>query len=969
MKTYLLKPGVRQAIAKAGETGVAVAYNATAWINDYPSGVPQLMVTRPNGQRVPVTVAVADNLIAGQVPDDLLVNPGMYSYVFAWTSGATQLESGNCECIVLGSDLAKTWADVRRAPDWAERIFLAAGVIEGTIDGALELRNAAVEAMQRAEDARDDAVSAKEAAEIAKGKAEDAQEAAEAVAESIPEEYSQLSGNVGNLRSALNDVAGALLIEGWEENKRISTTGETITFERVANTSYTCIVVNCDEGDVFTMSATADSASYRIYCFCQDDGTVVEKPSSNLSWDNRIITAPTGATKLVCNSLKESAHKVYKGVFATGQLNEEIKGSMVTAANSDLWENGSFVPANGNEATSGAVIRTKEAISYLCRVKTTSPYEFALFAWDAVSGTYIGTLQRDGTYAQASPFYREDCAVDPTNGYVYRVLMKNKSSGTMSAAEGENCSVSTALPMIIRDEIDKIGDDIDGISGQLETFGTDVNNAIKGMLETAASADLWEIGSFVTDTGAEHPGTENKRIRTKEKTTNLFSVKTTSAYEFALYAWTADGTYVGTLKNNGTYAPTTPDYFSEIMLDPTDGYSYRILLKKTDGTAFEDATDGANVSISTSLPMNNRDEIGTIGFLVPKPFPVDGLMQDAEAFYGSFDALADWQKITDSEYYEYGYIDGGYVDSHIENYQNYKLRAYYLNGRKKYLGFSSGSSNGYSILSPYTGDDYNSYYGTGLYQRKKVMIVSGMHGKEKAPPNILREFVRNLIYNPEYADLLTAYEFCFVPLANPYGYTNNQRTCEYYDSDAGELVQKDMNGDFPQDGSEQTLNESKFVKQTFLDGEYDLVIDLHQHELESGAGVVKKQMAFAGITLPPDSTISAGKYFRTIAGSAIYAQNEIRSIFNIENNEQTMMPWDRDTSSVDPPTCTFREYAVATRDTATRHKADLAAISETSTTCYLYSGTKTKYNQISMTVCSVFNNRFISDLLRRFMDE
>lgn len=142
MKTYLLKPGERQAIAHAGETeAVAVAFNAKAWQDDYPAGTPQLMVTRPDGARVPVTVAVTDNLIAGTVPQELLVNPGMYTYTFVWVSGATQLQSGRCECLVLGSELQHTWAGVGRAPDWAERIFLAAGTIESAISGVLEARN------------------------------------------------------------------------------------------------------------------------------------------------------------------------------------------------------------------------------------------------------------------------------------------------------------------------------------------------------------------------------------------------------------------------------------------------------------------------------------------------------------------------------------------------------------------------------------------------------------------------------------------------------------------------------------------------------------------------------------------------------------------------------------------------------------------------------------------------------------
>jgi lysophospholipase L1-like esterase len=198
MKTYLLKAGVRQAIAKAGETDIAVAYNAKTWLDEYPAGNPQLMVTTPGGKRVPVTVETVDNLITGQVPNELLAGPGVYSYVFVWTSGSTQLESGRCECLVLGSNLAQDLVhDSRRTPEWAERIFLAAEVIEGAVNGAMEARNTAADkaaeaaeseanAAGSAEEAEDSATLADQKATAAAASAEDAAASAAAM---HPENY------------------------------------------------------------------------------------------------------------------------------------------------------------------------------------------------------------------------------------------------------------------------------------------------------------------------------------------------------------------------------------------------------------------------------------------------------------------------------------------------------------------------------------------------------------------------------------------------------------------------------------------------------------------------------------------------------------------------------------------------------------------------------------------------------------
>lgn len=193
MKTYLLKPGIRQSIAKAGETGVSVAFNAKEWLQEYPAGHPQLMVTSPAGIRTPVMVALEDDLITGQVPDELLVAPGLYTYVFTLTSGGTQVQSGQCGCVVLASELAQTWQERRNTPDWAERIFLAAEVIEAAMDGTLEARNVAA-------DAAAEAKSSETVALGAAGTATTAAETATEVLESIPEDYSQLSADVVDLK-------------------------------------------------------------------------------------------------------------------------------------------------------------------------------------------------------------------------------------------------------------------------------------------------------------------------------------------------------------------------------------------------------------------------------------------------------------------------------------------------------------------------------------------------------------------------------------------------------------------------------------------------------------------------------------------------------------------------------------------------------------------------------------------------
>lgn len=653
-------------------------------------------------------------------------------------------------------------------------------------------------------------------------------------------------------------------------------------------------------------------------------------------------------------------------------------------SNPSLWTIGSGVrPSDGANQTIASQCRTPYntikgvTLLYIDDVA----YEFVVWEYATDSATSALFSPRPA-FSDAPVIITEEQGATK-----FRVGVKRKDGANITSADTTTLAakvktftiVDTTLTQSgVPADAKKVGDELSSVSDDIDTLQSDLDSAekaIMGTLSSSANSSLWEVGSFNSSTGTEYPSENSKRLRTKENAQFLCAVKTTSTYRFSLYAWDNAGTYIGTLQSDGTYEKTSPAYFADIVLDPTNEYSYRILLKRNDEDTI-DVSESANVTIETSIPPRNKQDIAEIKqaiepllLLTPGVFPQNGKKENAVDFYDSFDALADWQEITENEFYEYGMKSGGYVDSHITDYQNYELRAYYLNGRMEYMGYNGAgqtpSTNYYKLLSPYTDDDHAEAVGTGLYQRKKALIVAGMHGDEGATPNVLREFVRNLINNPNYADILTAYEFCFIPLANPYGYSIDRRDVRYYDPEAGDITTMDMNHDFPQDGSSQITNEAKFVENIFLNGEYDLVIDLHQHNFDAAQGSTSVKLAFGGVTVQPESSIDTSKYYAMISGKAVQAENDVRTLFNISDNTQTMFAWDRDTTH----TLTFREYAVGTRDASARHKAQMAAISETSTCCHYYTDNNVKYNQTAMTVCNVFDDAIISGVLREFIKE
>lgn len=184
----ILKPGARQIIGRAGErANVSVGADIKAWLTSYATGTGSFMVTAPDGTRTPLTgVKDTDHkLLTADVPEELMAAPGLYVYQAVWVQAGVQVASERFDCILLGTELAKSWTPHKAAPDWAERIFIAAETIENAMDAALQAEVVAMDSADKAEAAQGKAEDAQEAAETAQGKAEDAQEAAEAAAESV----------------------------------------------------------------------------------------------------------------------------------------------------------------------------------------------------------------------------------------------------------------------------------------------------------------------------------------------------------------------------------------------------------------------------------------------------------------------------------------------------------------------------------------------------------------------------------------------------------------------------------------------------------------------------------------------------------------------------------------------------------------------------------------------------------------
>lgn len=129
------------------------------------------------------------------------------------------------------------------------------------------------------------------------------------------------------IRGQVSDLESALGLTGiaYTLNAYIKTSGATVDVSNpTPYTGYAYAVVNCQGGDVFTVSG-AGGATPRVWCFIDSSGNNLAVADSGVTLTDKIIIAPPNAAKLVLNN-SSGAAKSYVGRF----LAEEVKDNKDT---------------------------------------------------------------------------------------------------------------------------------------------------------------------------------------------------------------------------------------------------------------------------------------------------------------------------------------------------------------------------------------------------------------------------------------------------------------------------------------------------------------------------------------------------------------------------------------------------------------------------------------------------------------
>lgn len=219
-----------------------------------------------SGSVVTVPMQTQMTCVQGMVPTEIVLK-----------SGADRIGSANFLLVVERAGLA-------------EDVDVSETDIPAYIDGAQQAAAAAAQSADDAEDAKDLAVSA---AETAQG-----------VLESIPEDYSDLSNDVDDLKNALelNYSRTNLVYEVVTGYYPSGSVGNTIGFYE--NDSYGYAKVNVEGGEHYSVAyGGSDNFSY----WCDDNDIVIHKGLSTVkdsTYTGNVYIAPTGATRLYLANAK-----------------------------------------------------------------------------------------------------------------------------------------------------------------------------------------------------------------------------------------------------------------------------------------------------------------------------------------------------------------------------------------------------------------------------------------------------------------------------------------------------------------------------------------------------------------------------------------------------------------------------------------------------------------------------------------
>lgn len=256
-----------------------------------------------------------------------------------------------------------------------------------------------------------------------------------------------------------------------------------------------------------------------------------------------------------------------------------------------------------------------------------------------------------------------------------------------------------------------------------------------------------------------------------------------------------------------------------------------------------------------------------------------------------------------------------------------------------------------------------------LYERPKVFISSGLHGNERTTPYALYAFINNLCNNVSFADMRNAFDWYFVPLCNPWGFSHTAMLNGVEQNGSGTPLTDytiidntttnhrgirynadgvDINRDFDDEDGFVTA-EAQFVR-TALTTVYGdgrkcvFAMDMHQAAVGSRVNAIGAFLSLNYDATADQKDFVYGKWMQAGAKT-----ENIMAAYCDVDNRQSVYTWDGTNLA------TLRNYLAA--------YADIATCFEGGETLIYYSGTSEWSNSIARAFVNTQLQIFMKQLL------
>lgn len=173
--------------------------------------------------------------------------------------------------------------------------------------------------------------------------------------EDIQGDVEELSEHIEIINDELNSNTGRQEITGWiaDSNVLLSTSIKNVNINTaiVEQSTYSCVILPCKEGDVFYVTSKGASGA-RNWAFLSSDGTngnnnVISRAvagSNNYYYENHKIIAPKNTQYVVFNASLNYERLVMKGDYLIDQLDEMRTISILFVGNSLTQDGIAYLP-------------------------------------------------------------------------------------------------------------------------------------------------------------------------------------------------------------------------------------------------------------------------------------------------------------------------------------------------------------------------------------------------------------------------------------------------------------------------------------------------------------------------------------------------------------------------------------------------------------------------------------------------